>query len=357
MRGFAVVGVMWSHTYSSRFSTASAGVDVFFVLSGFLITFLLLLEHDRSGHVDLRAFYLRRARRLLPALTLMLPFLVAPLILLKALAVYRGPTLSELPWTILYVGNWNTGDIRGTDLLAHTWSLGVEEQFYIVWPLVCLLVLTRNWNRTRVASVLFGSAVAEMIGRYWYLGPHHGSIYWSYSATMFRCDGLLLGCALAFVYAAPGGRWLQSRGLWVALGAASIAALGVLAFVLIAPYDWIYNQWAYIPLVILPTLIILANTVVRPLRPLNAVLKSRPAVWVGRRSYGIYVYNFPIFRLFALLGRQHGSAHLGILVAEFAANLMAADLSWRYLERPILDRYAARRGRAVARPTTLGASS
>jgi peptidoglycan/LPS O-acetylase OafA/YrhL len=150
LRAVAVCAVILTHTWVSQFPGGWIGVDVFFVLSGFLITGVLLREDGETGTISLLRFYRRRAVRLLPAVLVMLPIVVV------AAYVFRpglaSATLRMAIFTVVYSANWFAASHQPTGLLSHTWSLSVEEQFYLVWPV--LLILMLRWRSARLALVL-----------------------------------------------------------------------------------------------------------------------------------------------------------------------------------------------------------
>ena len=164
LRGVAVLVVMAHHAYVPFFRGGGVGVDIFFVLSGFLITSLLLEEWRRTQDISLRGFYIRRGLRLLPALFMLLLVLQA-----YALLRMRGDAFWEMEKAIGavlgYFGNWVAAlglyDMR---VLSHTWSLSIEEQFYFLWPIILLLMLRSRWKRTRILGALLSHAKERPLG-------------------------------------------------------------------------------------------------------------------------------------------------------------------------------------------------
>ena len=182
------------------------GVDVFFVLSGFLISSLLIGEWDKRGHVSLSNFYARRALRLFPALV------VAIAVALFVIAIGRSfklgdATLTGLPFVVFYIGDFARafGPAKELGLLSTAWSLAVEEQFYLIWPFVFLLVMQRAKRKERVAIVLAALSVLDMVYRVVMVRVGEPLARFTFAADT-RCDGLLLGCAVAFCLASRGGR-------------------------------------------------------------------------------------------------------------------------------------------------------
>jgi peptidoglycan/LPS O-acetylase OafA/YrhL len=309
-------------------------VDVFFVLSGFLITSLLIREFEARRSVSFKAFYMRRALRLLPAFYVVFVFaiILAETITPKGVAT---PTLSGLPWVFFYVGNLRASyGHANLGLLNPTWSLAEEEQFYLVWPAICVLILTHTSRRIRPALVLLGLALIEMVYRA-VLVDHGASLL---SRIVYgpdtRSDGLLLGCALAFVLTSQRYTQLATR-----LRANAVAAAGGVCGVLLAclaafaPMMQASGFEYAIPLTVVASGGLIWSLITAPVGPLHWLLASRPAVWLGRRSYGLYLWHFPII-LGVPLSRS--LPHAVRLPMHVGLSIGAAALSYRFLEMPFL---------------------
>lgn len=277
LRGIAILGVLGVHLFG--LSGGFYGVDLFFVLSGFLITTLLLDEHDRTGLVSLRAFYIRRARRLLPALG-------GVLVLIAAVGpVFYSPSLVA---SIVASGLYAANIVRGfghSDFLAatpgaHLWSLAQEEQFYVVWP-IALLAFRRRLTERRVMILLAGGFVALVLYRAALAGAGAG---WHrlYYAPDTHMDGLVLGCLLAYA---------RRRGL------TSVSALtGCVAGALIAAAFILGAQTVRWSVGGLPVVELAAAALVLAALspgPVRAVLSARPLVWIGAVSYSLYLWQIP----------------------------------------------------------------
>jgi peptidoglycan/LPS O-acetylase OafA/YrhL len=207
LRALAVIAVFAFHVGTPLSRGGDLGVDIFFVLSGFLITTLLIGEHQRSGGVRCVNFYQRRALRLCPALAVVVAAVVVEAVLI-APAVARTDALRGAITSLLYVTNWTTafGGWRG-GVLAHTWSLAIEEQFYVIWP-VCLLVLLGKRRRYQLAfGVTVAVGAASMIDRtfLWAAGASYPRLQ---AGLDVRADQLLIGCALAIAITAG---WLTAK--------------------------------------------------------------------------------------------------------------------------------------------------
>jgi len=350
LRAISVIAVICYHAGFGWMHGGFFGVEVFFVVSGFLITSLLIEERERSGRVALRQFWYRRARRLLPALG-------AVLVTVSTWAAVFGTDeqLSQmrrdLPWSIFYVANWGQilGDVPyfaagDPPLLRHLWSLAVEEQWYLIWPFAFVLLTRRRMTPTQCAGWLAGIAVAIMAFTFWLhtggsalLGGPPGVFEGSdrtnfmYLSTITRSTGLLLGAAAAFVWrpwrTPVAAQHVPGRQLDVACG----LAIGILVciFGVAAITDGYVYQWL-LPLVSLLSLAAVLTVVHPAAHGARAVFSSMPLVEIGRRSYGLYLWHWPIF---VFVGATDGS--VGRFVLGLAVTAVAAELCYQFVETPI----------------------
>jgi peptidoglycan/LPS O-acetylase OafA/YrhL len=361
LRALAVVAVLLYHGGVSWSGGGFLGVEMFFVLSGFLITSLLVGEWGRSGAIALRAFWARRARRLLPAL----------FVLVAAIGVYyalAGPT-KAVPGlqgdgiaTLLYFSNWHAV-AAGTNYFAasgpvsplqHTWSLAIEEQFYVLWPLLVFGILAlarrRGASDRRSLQVLLGlsigGAILAAVEMALLFNGGHG-LDRVYYGTDTRATGLLLGASLAIAVAIrrksdpahpatapprPAPSWARHT-----LGAASLLVLGVLAAGLVlADGD---DAWVY-PFGMLGTdaamVVLIAGVVFQPGAAGARLLALTPLRLVGKISYGLYLWHFPLFLwLDETSTGLHGAP---LLVLRLAVTLAVSLLSYVVIEQPIRQR-------------------
>ncbi len=351
LRALSVIAVICYHAGFTWMHGGFVGVEVFFVVSGYLITALLLDERDRSRRTNLPQFWLRRARRLLPALFMML-MVTAVWAMIAGSAAERAQLRRDLPWSIFYAGNW--GQIAGgvpywaTDppLLRHLWSLGVEEQWYLLWPLLFVVLSTLPLRRRAVAVVLAAASLAAMVAMFWLHGNGPGPIHsgidafdgadrinFMYLATFTRCAGLLLGAAAAHVWRP----WRWSRvarhpvtnvPLLDAAGGGAVAGLFVIACSVSILDGYVY-QWLLALVSILSLVAVL--TAVHPGASWHrAALSLPPLVAIGRRSYGLYLWSWPIF---VILGATHGSV-ARVMVA-LAVTAVVSEACYRFVELPV----------------------
>lgn len=355
VRALAVLGVLAFHGGVSWLRGGFLGVDAFFVLSGFLITTLLIDEWRRSGTIRLGAFWARRARRLLPALFAVLVFVAC----YAAFAVPSGtyPELrADALATLLYAANWHfilngSNYFAQTGLvspLAHTWSLAIEEQFYLVWPIVVLLVL-RTWRSLRVlwwisVAGALGSALEMAL-----LFRSGASITRLYDGTDTHAQSVLLGTGLAVGLAllaerrqARGteGRATRSRPPRTGIGGGTLATVAGWAGVGGCAVLWsqvhgtspLLYQGGFL-LAGLASAGVVASAVLRPMGLLGRALSASPLRALGRISYGVYLWHFPLFLW--LDGQRTGLDGYALLAVRIAATVVVAGASYVALEEPV----------------------
>jgi len=349
LRALAVAGVVLYHAGVSWMPGGFLGVDVFFVLSGYLITSLLLAERRRKGRVGFKAFWMRRARRLLPAVLLVVfvCLLAASTIARDDLARTRGDALAS----VVYLTNWHLiaashsyfNAFGRPSLLQHLWSLAVEEQFYLFWPLVLMGSLRLVGRRyTIVLTALLALASTALM---WGLYDPNQDPSRVYYGTDTRAATLLVGALLAFAWPLGGFRDEVSRRAARTLdGVGCVALLAVLAlFVRTQDYDpWLYHGGFL--LVALCTAVLIA-VVVHPAASLGRALGSAPLRWIGIRSYGIYLWHWPVMML-SRPGIDVPWRGTFVVLAQIAVTVGLAALSYRYVEMPVRSGSAQRRLRA-----------
>ena len=361
LRAIAVIAVILFHLGFDWAPGGMLGVGVFFTLSGYLITDILLAQLNARGRIKLGAFWLARARRLLPALFVMLAIVVAWVTIFGPAQPdqFRKGVVSA----IFYVNNWQQifADVsyfarfEAEGPLDHLWSLSVEEQFYILWPFLLLAGVKLvhetplpSGVRPRLALLTVAGAIASSLLMAILYEPSFDPSR-LYFGTDTRAGGLLLGAALAMVWPS---RKLSRRITPQARN--TLDALGALGLLVIALMIWRNGELS--PFLYRGGFVLLSLATVLALMPLThpacrlgAVLGAPPLRWVGVRSYGIYLWQTPVIVLTTPQGVQHEDDLVRSLL-QVAAILAIAALSWRFIEEPIrhgaIDRFFARR-RAV----------
>ena len=349
VRAIAVLAVMFYHADVPWLPGGFLGVDIFFVLSGFLITSLILTELERSDRLSFRNFYVRRARRLLPALVLVLAgaaFIGAFLATDAAAALRR-----DIPAALTYVTNWayvfadlSYFDVIGRPpLLQHLWSLAVEEQFYLIWPAVVYLAFRRG-QRSSVRSpretvrrwAMIGALgstgimiVLSLMGGY--PEPNDGSR--AYFGTDAHAMGLLIGAALATFWLPQYVRKTVNSAKYVINATAAVTLL-LLLWIMMGTHStsaWLYRG-GFLVFAVLVAIMLVAVT--HPESALGRVLGRQPFRYIGERSYGLYLWHWPVF-LILRPGLDVPLEGFANLVLRFAVTFGLAELSYRYVETPI----------------------
>jgi peptidoglycan/LPS O-acetylase OafA/YrhL len=346
LRGLALLAVMGIHTNPTVLPGGFLGVDVFFVLSGFLITFLLVREHQKFGSVGLRQFYLRRALRLCPALwCLLLVFGLGTLVFgtHHDLDVFRR----TLPSALLYFFNWRLAYPTLPEVpegLRHLWSLAIEDQFYLVWPILLAGLLALRVRRRWILALVLAAAVAPAFLRPW-LSPLRTAANFGivlnrlYVGADTRADSLFAGCFVGLL-AGWGLAPKTSRALAALRWAAWPAAVVVLFHFLACSMDWHtkMNQYLYFrggfTILAVSVAVLIAALVWSPPARMSQFLETPALRWVGVVSYGAYLWNIPI--LLVLMAVHGGPIAGNRVLLTWAGSLTAGAISHYYLEAPFL---------------------
>lgn len=340
IRSLAVVGVILYHLLPTSMKGGYLGVPIFFVVSGYLITDLLRQEWEQNGKINIWQFYVRRMKRLYPGLVFLLVTASAYITLFQRglLNNLRGVVVSSL----LYVNNWwqiNNGlsyfdRFANESPFTHIWSLAVEGQNYLIWPplfvLLMVFVRKRKWIFYTVLGTAMASAVLMMI--MYTPGGDPTRIYYGTDTRLFS---IWMGSALAFVW--PSTRLKenipkQAKRVLNSAGLVSLAALILSFFLLDDHYSFVY--YGGMLLVSLFCVVLVAVTA-HPGASLNRWLTNPVFTWIGKRSYGIYLYQFPVMIFYEAKVSDIADHVLLHTIIEISLILIISELSYRYIERPL----------------------
>ena len=325
LRALAIGLVTLNHVLHDHFPGGFVGVDIFFVLSGYLITSILIEESARNNCINLRQFYFRRMLRLMPALIGMLA-LYATLITTYAIWAHKIDFAKVHLWAAAaaasYLMNWNLAlDIGPPGFLTHTWSLAIEEQFYLLWPLI-LILATRWMSKTHFIMLCVMVLLMCSIWRayLWLGGSGPMRIYVGFDT---RFDNLLIGCLLALVPIHLGWRETMAQYVWLPLTA-------MMAFAIWLKWDSNHYQLGMIMTAVCSAWILVA-ALTEPKSRLAKTLQLRPINYLGRISYAYYLWHFPIWLCLGwfLAGSIYTRAALTVAIA-----VSVAAVSYHWLELP-----------------------
>jgi peptidoglycan/LPS O-acetylase OafA/YrhL len=363
LRALAVLAVFLYHARVAWMPGGFLGVDVFFVISGYLITSLLLREFRGAGHVELGRFWLRRARRLLPAVGVLIAvtMVVAAIVEPDRIDQLRGDAIASLAyfanWHFIFAHQSYFDQFQQPSLFTHLWSLSVEEQFYLFWPLIFAAGM-KLFGRGRLLIGVLAGALGSVALAWILFDPGHDASR-IYYGTDTHAVGLLAGVALALVWS-PIELRRRRTGPMVGpiLDVVGVLALAyvVLSFIHVHDYDLALWHGGYLWLAMVTALLL--AVLAHPAARLGRLLGAPPVLWLGLRSYSFYLWHWPVLAL-----TRPGidvSLPRGVLIPlQLAFVLVLADLSYRFVELPF-------RGKAklpglpdgwlrVARPALLAA--
>ena len=360
LRAVAVILVIVFHLTPGAVVGGFIGVDVFFVISGFLITGLLFREKARSGTIALVDFWRRRARRLLPALAVVVLTCSAAAFALSRVSgsdilvglgrQVLGASTFSYNWLAISVGA-NYFDDTTPELFRNLWSLAIEEQFYLVWPLVVLGLAALPGRRYSVPIVLaLAAASATAMALVYEPGGDPTRVYYGTDTHSF---GLTLGAALAIItreWSSAGRVWpVASRAVMQTAGA--LALVGIIVIAVLVPGDSSFVYQGGLVLTAVLTAVAIAGLIV-PGGVFGRTIDAAPMRWIGERSYGLYLWHWPVFVLLtvafpAAIMTYETSWILG--ASALALTVLAAALSYRFVETPIRrNGYRGTLNRAVA---------
>jgi peptidoglycan/LPS O-acetylase OafA/YrhL len=348
LRGLAVLAVLFFH--AGKLPGGFLGVDLFFALSGFLITSLLLTEVETTHRVDLLSFWRRRFRRLLPAVIVLL-VVVTVITTIVASVPERAATINDGPWVQAYLANWHaiageTGYWASFELprmFGHLWSLAIEEQFYVVWPAIVMLIAwrTRHIDRALIMVCVVGSALS-LIQMIRLLDTDDPSRV--YIGTDTRASSVLLGAVFAAAPLRRAASKLTSSSKYgfTIIGSLVVVMIGTSWLFVDGPTSpWLFKGGLFVHSLLSGALVV--GCASSPAAPLSRVLGWRPLRTVGGLSYSLYLWHWPVYTL--LSEERLGLSGWALIAVQIAVSFVAAVLSKNLVEDPVRFRAPWARGR------------
>ena len=333
IRGIAIISVILFHFNLPQNLEAGVlkggflGVDIFFVLSGFLITKILLEEYHSSKTINLLNFYYRRALRLFPALFLVLSIAFI-YVLIADNSAERDKVIRGIFSTIFYYSNWvNAYEAAPLGFLTHTWSLALEEQFYIFWPILLLLILSFDYLKANFSKIVLLLIFLSWSAKSYF--AYNSQFLRAFAGTDARSDALLIGCLLAY--------WQKERSLLITYLSKSVfvylAAIIIVTMLVFAPHDSLYMYFGGYTFFAFLTAILLNGLSLNYIPLLSHVSNHSVLRYLGKISYGLYLWHLPMHSFCAYL-----LDHRFLLARNFMAiglSLFIAHLSFKFVELPI----------------------
>ena len=340
LRSIAVLAIIIYHLNAKWLSGGFLGVDTFFVISGYLITSLLLSEYHQNQSINLIDFWMKRIKRLIPAVI----FLVTVVLVFT---LFFKPNLiigikQDAIAAIFYVSNWwyifqdvDYFNQFAIEPLKHLWSLSIEEQFYIFFPIILLLLL----KKIKIDSIVFILIITSLLSLISMIIIYSitGDSSRVYFGTGTRAQTLLLGCLLAFLWPPFALKKRVSKGMKSVVDISGILGLLFLVCIVIAVDDqdkWIYGGGFYVISFI--TLFVIASAV-HPASLIKNILSFRPFIYIGKRSYSLYLWHFPII-VFINSYYVQGQIPWYVYIIEVLLMFIMAEISYKFIERPVRKR-------------------
>ncbi|MFD1125641.1 acyltransferase family protein [Lentilactobacillus raoultii] len=340
IRALAVVGVIVYHLLPYNLQGGYLGVPTFFVVSGYLITDLLLQEWEQNGSIDFWGFYARRLKRLYPALVFMLVGTGTYITLFERSLLTN--LRSIITTNMLYLYNWwEVGHgqsyfdrFNGESPFTHLWSLSIEGQYYLIWPLILTALILIVKKKRTIAYILMAFAVLSgLLMGFLYTGPNTlNRVYYGTDTRMFS---IIFGALLAIIWPSThlkktittGSKWTLNM-----IGLLSIAVMALMFFELSGQSTFTYRGGMFIMAIVSTTLV---AACAHPGANINRWLTNPIFAWIGTRSYGIYLYQFPVMIFYEMRVRDIAAHPVLNALTEVVLIMVISELSYRYIERPL----------------------
>lgn len=337
LRAIAVIGIIIYHLNRQWLTGGFLGVDTFFVISGYLITSLLLKEYEETGIINLKNFWLRRVKRLMPAVIVLVCVVVLATLILKPDQIVG--IKHDAFAAVLYVSNWwyIVSDVNYFEQFAfmplkHLWSLAIEEQFYIFFPIVLITLLLTVRKYRNVTLIFWIISLVSLFVMIMISQPHmgHSRVYFG---TDTRLQTMLLGVMLAFLW--PPFKLKKNPNVAIRHVVDTVGVLSVICllslFILVDDNsDWIYNGGFY--LISAMTLFVISSAV-HPSGYFARILGNPVFVYIGKRSYSLYLWHFPVIS-FLHSYFVDGQIPVYVYIIDVVVTIIFAELSYRYIETP-----------------------
>lgn len=331
VRAFSVIAVIMFHGGIPFLRGGFIGVDIFFVISGFLITSLLIKEKQKTGGINIVNFFTRRVLRLIPALiALLLIFNIFSIFAMEKDIAVNNFVDSFI--VLFYSADWTRAmGLQRPDWLGHAWSLSIEEQFYIIWPFIFLVLLKILKDYHFIALVVLIMALASTACRVIFMmyGFNYDRIY---NGLDSRADALLIGCLCSFILSSKWYHWILAKSLVIHV----LFYISLMIIIALA----ILSRWTspkmfclgYLTIAICAAVIIIKLTTTAGNSFIEKVLTQHFIVWIGKISYGLYLWHYPIFNIM----RYYEYTKITTFVYGTAITFIFSALSYYFIERPFL---------------------
>jgi len=332
LRGVAILGVILFHAGAPFLKGGFIGVDIFFVLSGFLITSFLIKEFDKYDSINIKNFYVRRILRLIPALLfLLITYCFISFLLLSGEAAKKNYIDALI--SFFYLSNWARAfSIHPPDFLGHTWSLSIEEQFYMIWPIILLTMLRFRIKRHYIAIITSSIALLAWMLRI-YLSVNSASAERIYNGLDTRADALMIGCTIGIaIYSGLINENAKKtiEKLLISLCPISIFCLSMLSIV--ARWDSPWMSYLGFTIVEIMSSILVFDILINEQSVIRKFLLNVGFVWIGKISYSLYLWHYPIYRTMKAMKYDGFTTFIVGTILTFIMSMF----SYYVIEKPIL---------------------